>query len=88
MEQPICVQSDLRSCVPMVASDRRSSGYGRGVACCLPRCGLRYRDACQLSQEPLGDAEQVSLWVMRSRCRMVHSWSMVMYCGLVHVSIV
>ena len=25
---------------------------------------------------------------MRSRYRMVHCWSMVMYCGLVHVSIV
>ena len=41
----------------MVASDRRSSGYVHGVVCCLPRCGLRYRDACQLSQEPLGDVE-------------------------------
>ena len=30
----------------------------------------------------------ISLWVMRSRCWMVHSWSMVMYCWLVHVSIV
>ena len=29
-----------------------------------------------------------SLWVMRSRCRMVHSWSMVMRCRFVHVSIV
>ena len=29
-----------------------------------------------------------SLWVMRSWCRMVHSWSVVMYCGLMHVSIV
>ena len=29
-----------------------------------------------------------SLWVMRSRCRMVHSWSMVRSCGLVYVSIV
>ena len=28
------------------------------------------------------------LWVMRSRCRMVHSWSMVRSCRLVHVSIV
>ena len=55
----ICVRSDLHSCVPMVASDRRSSGYGHGVVCCWPRCGLKYRDACQLSQEPLGDAEQV-----------------------------
>ena len=43
----------------MVASDRRSSGCGRGVVCCWPRYGLKYRDACQLSQEPLGDAEQV-----------------------------
>ena len=42
----ICVQSDLRCCV-------------HGVVCCWPRCGLKYRDACQLSQEPLGDAEQV-----------------------------
>ena len=46
MEQPICVQSDLRCCV-------------HGVVCCWPRCGLKYRDACQLSQVPLGDAEQV-----------------------------
>ena len=29
-----------------------------------------------------------SLWVMWSRCRMVHCWSMVIYYGLVHVSIV
>ena len=43
----ICVlRSALRCCV-------------RGVVCCLPRCGLKYRDACQLSQEPLGDAELV-----------------------------
>ena len=28
------------------------------------------------------------LAVMRSRSVMVHSWSVVMYCGLVHVSIV
>ena len=42
----ICVQSDLRCCV-------------RGVVCCLPKCGLKYRDACQLSQEPMRDAEQV-----------------------------
>ena len=44
----------------MVASDQRSSGCGRGgVVYCLPRCGLKYRDACQLSHKPLGDAEQV-----------------------------
>ena len=43
----------------MVASDRRSSGYVHGVVYCLPRCGLKYRDACQLSHKPLGDAEQV-----------------------------
>ena len=43
----------------MVASDQRSSGCDRGVVYCLPRCGLKYRDAYQLSQEPLGDAEQV-----------------------------
>ena len=42
----ICVRNDLHCC-------------GRGVVCCWPRCGLKYRDACQLSQEPLGDAEQV-----------------------------
>ena len=29
-----------------------------------------------------------SLWVMRSRYRMVHCWSMVMRCRFVHVSIV
>ncbi len=29
-----------------------------------------------------------SFWVMRSWCRMVHSWSMVMRCRFVHVSIV
>ena len=29
-----------------------------------------------------------SLWVMRSRCRMVHSWSMVRSYVLVHVGIV
>ena len=55
----ICVRNDLHSCVPMVASDRRSTGYGHDVACCLPRCGLKYRDRCQLSLEPLGDAELV-----------------------------
>ena len=32
---------------------------GRGVVCCLPKCGLKDRDACQLSQEPMRDAEQV-----------------------------
>ena len=42
----ICVRSELRCCV-------------RGVVCCWPRCGLKYRDTCQLSQELLGDAEQV-----------------------------
>ena len=29
------------------------------MVCCLPRYGLKYRDACQLSHKPLGDAEQV-----------------------------
>ena len=43
----------------MVASDQRSSGCVHGVVYCLPRCGLKYRDACQLSQELLGDAELV-----------------------------
>ena len=43
----------------MVASDQRSSGCDHGVVCCWLRCGLKYRDACQLSQESLGDAEQV-----------------------------
>ena len=43
----------------MVTSDRRLSGYVHGVVYCLPRCGLKYRDACQLSHKPLGDAEQV-----------------------------
>ena len=42
----ICVRSDLHYCV-------------RGVVCCWPRCGLKYHDACQLSQVPLGDAELV-----------------------------
>ena len=46
MEQFTCVQSDLRCCV-------------HGVVCCLPKCGLKDRDACQLSQEPMRDAEQV-----------------------------
>ena len=43
----------------MVASDQRSSGCVHGVVYCVPRCGLKYRDACQLSHKPLGDAEQV-----------------------------
>ena len=54
------------------------ASFGRAavsVACCLPRCGLKYRDACQLSQEPLGDAEQV-----QDGAQLEH--------GLVHVSIV
>ena len=42
----ICVRSDLHY-------------YVHGVVCCLPSCGLRYRDACQLSQVPLGDVELV-----------------------------
>ena len=69
----ICVRNDLHCC-------------GRGVACCLPRCGLRYRDACQLSQEPLGDAEQVQDDALLERgdavqaCACGHSVSHESYC--------
>ena len=69
----ICVRSDLHCC-------------GHGVVCCWPRCGLKYRDACQLSQEPLRDAEQVQdgaqlehgeeLWA----CACEHSVSRELYC--------
>ena len=70
----ICVRNDLLCC-------------DRGVVSCLPRCGLKYRDACQLSQEPLGDSELVKDGAQLEHgdtvqaCACEHSECRESYCG-------